>query len=169
MSALENTNISSSEWNAAHPEKCKEYIERRNKQQREYRKRRSEKDPTYIERCNAQVKECKQRNLQAYKDKARDNMRENYIMVNKDGKRHWVKVEGKRARPDNCEICKRAADRLVYHHWDNNNILLGMWLCNPCHIMAEGVEKGRAEVYLMLKGQINKVFKPNQTGGGIGR
>ena len=49
----------------------------------------------------------------------------------------------KRARPDNvCEVCGRKVVRLNYHHWDDTNPKLGVWVCSLCHLLVGSFEKG---------------------------
>ena len=69
--------------------------------------------------------------------------------LNSSGKvfRHILK----RPRPDNCEICHKQRNRLEWHHWDDNKVELGMWLCIRCHSGAEFLEQGRVNEYLKLK------------------
>lgn len=78
-----------------------------------------------------------------------------------------------------CELCHSSitpkGESLDYHHWDDNNLMKGLWLCRSCHINAEWIDKGsnqqcqwirRAEGeqyierYVKLKAQINKKANP---------
>ena len=64
---------------------------------------------------------------------------------------------GKRDRPtDNmCEICG-AINCKDYHHWDNDALGKGLWLCRICHAFAERFDtygKAFIEKYLSLKRQ----------------
>ncbi len=53
---------------------------------------------------------------------------------------------------DGCEMCKKIDQRLAYHHWNDNNPSMGMWLCGQCHWFVEGIEKGlQLQRYLDLK------------------
>jgi len=70
-----------------------------------------------------------------------------------DGK--YVRVK-KRPRPDDiCEICGRIASRINYHHWDDTKPELGIWLCRPCHFMAECIDHDLHSRYLELKASIH--------------
>lgn len=61
----------------------------------------------------------------------------------------------KRPFPNNvCEICGRQQRRLAYHHWNDSDIAKGIWICCPCHSMAEGIDKGLHDVYLFKKNAI---------------
>lgn len=64
-------------------------------------------------------------------------------------------VINKRPRPDTCEVCGKAVNKLDYHHWDNNNPHLGLWLCWWCHRMAEGLDKGLHTTYFQRKAEVN--------------
>ena len=63
------------------------------------------------------------------------------------------RVEGKREYPDPpaCEMCCKEGRRLVYHHWDDDDYSLGLWLCQHCHNAAHVVESGRDELYKSAK------------------
>ncbi len=53
-----------------------------------------------------------------------------------DGKKTIVRNLSKRPRPDRCELC---GDRPAksYHHWDEDDPSVGLWLCFRCHMAAE--------------------------------
>jgi len=70
---------------------------------------------------------------------------------------------GKRRYPENsqCEVCGLESKRLAYHHWDDKDFRKGLWLCYPCHKMAECYDKGRSVVYGRLKSSLDD--KPNFT------
>ena len=62
-----------------------------------------------------------------------------------NGKFVLVKVKNKRPRPSFCELCHKEKKVLGYHHWNNDNLAMGIWLCLRCHnfvevIDSEGVE-----------------------------
>lgn len=60
----------------------------------------------------------------------------------------------RRPRPETCELCRRNSRRLHYHHWNDEEIEVGLWLCTACHRLAEVVDKGAIEdvdKYLELK------------------
>jgi hypothetical protein len=60
----------------------------------------------------------------------------------------------KRDYPEKCELCGVSGQRLEYHHWNDNNLNMGIWICRFCHIMAERVEKQLHLKYFELKNQI---------------
>jgi hypothetical protein len=65
----------------------------------------------------------------------------------------------KRKRTECCELCGRRPSRLFYHHWDDNNLMKGMWVCKLCHDSIHlFLERGLATKYLELKSQIDRQF-----------
>jgi CRISPR/Cas system-associated protein Cas10 (large subunit of type III CRISPR-Cas system) len=65
----------------------------------------------------------------------------------------------KRSYPEGnrCELCKKEK-RLVYHHWDDSQLkkgssIVGLWLCNRCHQLAESLDedKNLGKVYLKIR------------------
>ena len=74
------------------------------------------------------------------------------------------KINGfkKREWTDSCELCGRTIKKPHYHHWDDNNLSKGIWICPRCHRMVEACEHGDfayLQKYLQLKGYLNKQFK----------
>ena len=63
--------------------------------------------------------------------------RRKYIVIT-TGRRilKWIKRE----YTNKCELCNNDIFRLDYHHWDDLNLLKGMWLCRHCHKIAEAIE-----------------------------
>ena len=58
-----------------------------------------------------------------------------------------------------CELCEQPFDRLEYHHWDDDNPAMGIWLCHHCHRYAEGFDKAIVdpsflELYKEIKNRI---------------
>lgn len=53
-----------------------------------------------------------------------------------------------------CELCGKEGRRLCYHHWDDTNLSLGMWICCRCHQIAHGIEDGYISKYIELKEEI---------------
>lgn len=59
----------------------------------------------------------------------------------------------KRPYPENgCELCNRIK-KLHYHHYDNENLMKGFWVCNFCHIFVERLEsvEGILDKYAQLR------------------
>jgi len=85
----------------------------------------------------------------------REYKRRNYLTIN--GK--TVRAS-KRLRPkdDCCELCRKQKNILHYHHWDDENLSKGVWVCGSCHLMITAVENPTFEMrlnqYLELKQQI---------------
>jgi len=76
--------------------------------------------------------------------------RENWTRTTINGKSKWFHVR-KRPYPDSCELCGKKKKRYDWHHWDDEHLELGLWLCISCHKFAEGVEQDLLERYLNLK------------------
>ena len=77
-----------------------------------------------------------------------------YTTIN--GKTRWYKVEGRRPKPESCELCPRENLTLNWHHWDDEDLSLGMWLCWGCHRRATIIEGDFVEKYLKLKSKLCK-------------
>lgn len=60
----------------------------------------------------------------------------------------------KRPKPRACELCRRWGLKLNWHHWDDEHLEWGLWLCQPCHNGVYLVEKDLVDTYLQLKSQI---------------
>lgn len=87
---------------------------------------------------------------QARADSTKEYYRKNYLST---GGR-CIKVLNKRPRPRICESCGLPG-RLEYHHWDEEDLSKGLWLCWRCHMFAEGVESGlTSDSYLELKQRV---------------
>src|SRR3990172_8844945 len=55
--------------------------------------------------------------------------------------RSWTGLH-KRPYPDGvCELCGKQVVRMHYHHWDDDNPGLGLWLCPACHRDTEGMDR----------------------------
>lgn len=88
-------------------------------------------DPEYREKRKNDNKQWRLSHPGYMKEYFRNNM----LQIN--GKTQKVK---KRPRSTKCEICDKSWSRLNYHHWNNENTLYGIWICNPCHRIAEVVD-----------------------------
>jgi hypothetical protein len=67
------------------------------------------------------------------------------------GSKHKPILAIKRTRPNNCELCEQNRRRLYYHHWQEDNPSIGLWLCNMCHSFAEIYDKKMSPKYRHLK------------------
>jgi hypothetical protein len=64
-----------------------------------------------------------------------DNHRRETVLNGKCGL-HKRKYTGK------CELCGVTVSKyLRYHHWDDSNPSVGVWLCTRCHNIAEAIDK----------------------------
>ncbi|GAI02239.1 unnamed protein product, partial [marine sediment metagenome] len=66
----------------------------------------------------------------------------------------------------NCEICNSPLDihKIDYHHWDDNNPNLGIWVCASCDFRAEGLDEidrnpWKANIYRRLKKEVEEAEK----------
>jgi len=66
----------------------------------------------------------------------------------------------KRQYTGKCEMCGRTYEddrnKFHYHHWNDDVIRYGLWLCARCHWVAEGVDSGLVPIYLKLKLGVEK-------------
>ena len=63
-----------------------------------------------------------------------------YVGTVINGKHTMLPTPYKRPKPEGCEICKRIETRLSYHHWDDDNPSVGLWLCHKHHMLAEALD-----------------------------
>jgi len=60
---------------------------------------------------------------------------------------------------DTCELCgKIGVKKLDYHHWDDSNPNLGLWVCYPCHRDIESYDNGLIDRYINLACNIDPDF-----------
>ena len=77
--------------------------------------------------------------------------RENRLGTHIGGKYHKIRVK-KRPYPEACEMDGRTNTQLEWHHWDDEHLEWGLWLCNRCHKFVEGIDRGLTlEKYKELK------------------
>lgn len=104
----------------------------------------------YVQQRN---REYKRRNPEKYlkwKENAKIHARKHCICSSNN---KVFKGLNKRPYPEGkgCEICQRQDKHLVYHHWNDNNPSLGLWICKICHDMCEQIDKGLDVHYNFLK------------------
>ena len=87
----------------------------------------------------------------------RDYKRLNRVGTTINGETRQFRAR-KRARPETCELCGRESIKLNWHHWDDDNLSLGLWLCSYCHIFAGRVEINLVERYLKLRDRIGENY-----------
>lgn len=75
----------------------------------------------------------------------------------------------KRPKSKLCELCCNKEPK-GYHHWDDNNLNMGIWLCQDCHWGAEFIDKksiNKAIEYLKLKKEIEIIEESRQILDGL--
>lgn len=75
------------------------------------------------------------------------------------GKRHYGLHKRSYPLDGKCEICNMELDKYCYHHWDNNNLNLGIWVCGACDYLAEGLDEidknsWKVDIYRELKEEV---------------
>ena len=64
------------------------------------------------------------------------------IVTGPKGEQVVIKHLHKRDRTEVCELCERSRGRrLYYHHWDDDNPSLGIWVDFKCHRLVELVDQ----------------------------
>lgn len=63
-----------------------------------------------------------------------------------------------------CEICGKKLKQYCYHHWDDNNLSLGVWVCGACDYLSEGIDEidknpQKVDIYRRLKKEVEEVEK----------
>ncbi len=53
----------------------------------------------------------------------------------------------KRPYPKSCELCHDVR-HLDYHHWNDSNVSLGVWVCLDCHRPAEFIDTKKDAIEL---------------------
>jgi len=118
------------EWKKRHPEKQREY----------YLKNREKKLDA--------VKRWMKNNRERWNNYCKQYLR-THCVTTVNGRIFGLK----RPYPENgCELCNKVA-KLHYHHYDDSNLMKGIWLCPSCHIFVERLEQneGILERYYQLK------------------
>ncbi len=121
---------------------------------REYRKNH----PEYCETVRVHSRKAVKNRSDEDREKRRDYIAKNYVSTIVDGKHVFLKTPYKRPKPvlSECELCGRIFQTLGYHHWDDDNPSIGLWLCFSCHMFAERVDYGEIEYYYRLKTEAKK-------------
>ena len=101
------------------------------KDEREFCKKTSTPDGLCV-----YCRDCKREYMRVWRKKRRQ-----HVTITTGGR---VIKGKKRKRPvdGRCETCSRECDKekkqLAYHHWDDENMLKGVWVCAKCHALIEG-------------------------------
>lgn len=81
-------------------------------------------------------KEWKLRNKDLFRAQQTNYSRHETLNFPVNGKNFRTVGLTKRPHPGECELCGEIG-RLAYHHWNDNNLSMGIWLCFVCHRGAE--------------------------------
>ena len=81
----------------------------------------------------------------------RDKLRTTRVGTTINGVRRQYKVN-KRPRPDFCELCEWPISQVLHwHHWDDQHLEWGLWLCGACHSWVGRADRGYYERYINLR------------------
>ena len=149
--------------NADYREKNGEEVRsKKNLYRTENREKVRETERLWRENNKDRIKKYREKGTDAF-ERDREHRRKHYLKTS-DGKIH--RNLNKRSYPGECEICgKEQAMSLKYHHWDDNNLSMGLWLCWPCHKFAHLLDEWTlASKYLQLKTflEIKKIWKDGE-------
>ena len=95
----------------------------------------------------------KKRYREKHKDDIREYRRNNTIKSSFLGGNHLdregeLKVEGKRPYPEDC-LCETCGIKRVrglnYHHWDDSDFSLGLWVCFRCHMVIHTITRNNTK------------------------
>lgn len=97
------------------------------------------------------------KNKENYLKNSRNYRRKNCLTTNGIKLTHIQK----RSYPQNqiCELCGRQVKRLAYHHWDDKNLMLGIWICWRCHFLVEIFEDGLHETILKKYIELKEIIE----------
>ena len=129
-------------------------------------------NPDYNRKCNQrklrwenQKRATDPKYREKHNQRSRDYRRENILGTKINGKLTQLRVK-KRPRPldGNCEFCrKNGGQHLGYHHWDGDNLSLGVYTCLQCHPILEAIDCGKLDKvvnrYIELKRKIAEELK----------
>jgi hypothetical protein len=70
-----------------------------------------------------------------------------------------VRIGGlqKRPHPGYCELCSKTQKMFLYHHWDDDNPSLGLWVCHRCHNVIEVVDMEGSEEFIAIRSKYIKL------------
>lgn len=99
---------------------------------RKYMRKYREEHPDYCQKVREQMRSQTRKGthtpiIRSYKHVS-TMIRGNHVLL---------KAPYKRIKPTECELCGEERAHLHYHHWDNENPSIGLWLCYRCHMFAE--------------------------------
>ncbi len=151
MWTKERQRIYNKKYQQTHREQRKVYMKK-------YHETHKEQSKQYYQKHKEKLREYARKYQRDHKKETREYRREHCLY--QDGK--TISGLNKRPYPNYCEICGRLKLRnLKYHHWDEEHLDKGMWVCQHCHQFAEGCDKGYGLVYQQKKKQIELEFGRN--------
>lgn len=114
--------------------------------------------PEYCEKVRAHARKAVKDRSDGDREKQREYRARNYVSTVIDGKHVFLKTPYKRPKPalSECELCGWTSEALNYHHWDDDDPSVGLWLCYSCHMFAERLDYGEVEFYYRLKAEAKK-------------
>ena len=132
--------------------------------QREYYQKNKDKIIARKKRWKTKNRERIRSVEQAYYQKNRERIlsydRKHELKGFINGKKQCVSGLNKRDYTGFCELCNKKQEyKLNYHHWDDNNLSKGVWVCVRCHTVCEGIDKNLVNKYLILKNNVNKEYE----------
>ncbi len=101
------------------------------------------------QKCREWYKNC---DKAAFREKKRNYHRKNIISTT--NRRIFAR---KRPHSGQCELCGRNYTKWMnYHHWDDSNPALGIWLCRTCHVTVHHLQKhpNFLELYQKIKREV---------------
>lgn len=143
-------------------EKHKERIREQNrKYSKEHREQKRQWALRNKDKIKGYGKKYYEKNKEKIIEKIRKHCRHQHLTASIDGKSTRLLKLNKRKWTGYCELCKREIKRyLHYHHWNNKNFNIGLWLCIHCHRFAEVVDKEiKVSDYKRLKKMAEKEIK----------
>jgi len=143
-------------------ERHKEELKERNrKYSKEHRKQKREWALKNKDKIKKYSKKYYEKNKGEINSKIRKHCRHQHLNTIINGKPERILRLNKREWTGYCELCgKEVKKYLHYHHWDDENLNIGLWLCIYCHRFAERVDKGiKVSDYERLKEMVEKEIR----------
>lgn len=78
------------------------------------------------------------------------------------GKRYYRLYKRPYPLDGRCELCDMKFGKYDYHHFDDNNLSLGIWVCSSCDFLVEGLDEvdsnpWKVDIYRKLKNEVEKL------------
>jgi hypothetical protein len=163
----EQNRIKSTEYYKTHKKQCKDRMRKYGETHKEQHKKYNK---NWYQNHKEEAKEKSKRWRENHKEYHK-KYNKNYWIIKRNTILRSTKINNgksivcnKRLYPlDNaCELCGKTNKILVYHHWNNEHLEFGIWVCNSsmCHWLAETIDNPKFEKlknkYLNLKQIIEK-------------